>query len=139
MLPSSTADSPWQHTAEWQALSHSQDKSIAPFRAQNFLKTWYWLRYPNCPPPTFKCMTQYSGCQVLMPIGAPLPRPRWLWYLIRHPMEECSRGHMPFQPSHLPKSDWHAWVHFFRVKGLGFPPTVTKVGQGAMMLGACND
>ena len=27
----------------------------------------------------------------------------------------------------------------FRVKGLGFPPTVTKVGQGAMMLGACND
>ena len=30
-------------------------------------KTWYWLRYPNCPPPTFKCMTLHSGCQVLMP------------------------------------------------------------------------
>ena len=37
MQPSSTADSPWQHTAEWQALSYSQDKSIAPFRAQKDL------------------------------------------------------------------------------------------------------
>ena len=37
MLPSSTADSSWQHTAEWQALSHSQDKSIASFRAQKDL------------------------------------------------------------------------------------------------------
>ena len=37
MLPSSKADSPWQHTAEWQALGHSQDKSIAPFRAQKDL------------------------------------------------------------------------------------------------------
>ena len=52
------------------------------------------------------------GCQVLMPTGAPLSGPRWLWYLIRHPMKECSRGHMPFQPSHLPNSEWHAWVHF---------------------------
>ena len=75
-------------------------------------KTWYWLRYPNCPPPTFKCMTLHSGCQVLMPTRVPLSGPRWLGYLIRHPMKECSRGHMPFQPSHLPKSEWHAWVHF---------------------------
>ena len=37
MPPSSATDSPWQHTAEWQALSHSQDKSIEPFRAQKDL------------------------------------------------------------------------------------------------------
>ena len=29
-------------------------------------------------------------------------------------------------------------LHAIRVKGLGFFPTVTKVGPGAMMLGACN-
>ena len=37
MMPSSTADSPREATAEWQALRHIQDKSIAPFRAQKDL------------------------------------------------------------------------------------------------------
>ena len=47
MLPSSTADPPWLHTAEWQALSHSQDKSIAPFRAQ---KDLVLAEIPQLPP-----------------------------------------------------------------------------------------
>ena len=37
MLPSCTADPPEEVTAGWQALRHSQDKSIAPFKAQKDL------------------------------------------------------------------------------------------------------
>ena len=59
---------------------HLAIPKISPLHLLEPKKTSYWLRYPNCPPPTFKCMT----------------------------------------------------LHPFRVKGLGFPPTVTKVGQGAM-------
>ena len=43
--------------------------------------------------------------------------------------------HWPTLPPTLfPVKAWYG----LRVKGLGFPPTVTKVGQGAMVLGACH-